>query len=53
MIYIYSSLTATRTTTFLYIEWTPDIDLSINLLDIVFGKYARRGMEKTATKNAE
>ena len=45
-LYLFYSLTATRTPTFEYIKWTPDIDLTGSCFDIVFGKNFRRGMGK-------
>ena len=53
-LYFYSSSTATRTLTFRYMKWTPDVNLTGSLLDIVVGQYVRQGMcLRTATKNAE
>ena len=48
------SLTSTRTLTFGYKKWTPDVALIGYFLGVVFGQYFRQGMgKKTATKNTK
>ena len=36
----------TQTLTFGYIKWNPDVAFTGSFLDIVFGRYVRRGMDK-------
>ena len=45
-IIFYYSLTDTKTLTFGYIKWIPDAAFTGSFLDIVFGKYVRRGVGK-------
>ena len=44
------SLTATRTLTFGYIKWNPDVAFTGSFFDIVFGQYFRQGLGKKMPK---